>query len=192
MSTSSYTRVENTTVSGSELLGSLSGDDVRALNFQAALSRNDPIVLTNANYTLTTADIVQATAGIQMIDATGLSAADRALVVGPDADSTAGYYIDLFNLSSGEQNKVVMNFDLSGGDLTADGDVLFQNSSGSDTNVNINLDGGADGNSVIMYDTTVTYGAGSHRVVEVWATNVTSGSRVVNFNVGTCLQPANA
>lgn len=187
MSSSNYTRIENTVVSGSQLLGSLSGDDVKALNFQAALSRNDPIVLSTANYTLTVDDFVQAAVSKQMVDARNIDA-NRSLFVGTDTQSQAASYVELFNLSSGEQSKVLLEFQLAGADVTS-GDVLLANSSGTHNWVNIFTEGGSEGSSHPLFDESTGLAAGSRGVVEVWASNTTAGSEVVNFNVGLASNP---
>jgi len=186
MSTSTFTRVENDLVSGS-LLSGLTGDNVKALNFQAALAPNAPIVLTTANYTMSVDDWVQAAISKQIVDGTGLTAT-RTLVVGPDAQSQAASYVGLFNLSSGEQSKVVLDFQLGGGDVAGAFDVALGNSSGTTTWVSTLLNGGGAAATNVLFDNSNGLSAGSRAVCEVWATNTTSGSETVVFNVQSVLQ----
>ena len=178
MSSTNYTRIENTVVSGSALLSGLSGADINALNFQASLNRNPVITVTTANYALTVADLVQAAIDTQLVNGTGLTAA-RSLTLGTDSASQAAAYISLFGLTS-TFDKVTLSFQADQGTNTSNA-IALANTSGTANDVKILPAGGSASNTQTLFASAAV--GGTVKQVEVTATTLTEGSEVVQFNV---------
>ena len=173
MSSSNYTRVENTVVSGSSLLSSLSGADVKALNFQAKLDRTPVVTVAAADVTLSVDDLVQATLDTQLVDGSGLTGSKNLVV-----DLNAAGLVSLFNLSSGSDYRKVLNFQVA--TKTNANNTLSLKSTGTKVYVT------GDNASSSTTSSTLFIGnqeSGTRSTVELWATNVTSGSESVLFNV---------
>lgn len=186
MSSSNYTRMENTIVSGSSLLSNLmQGYDYMDLQFQASLNRNPIIDLTTSNRLLTTADCVQAVVSTQLVDATAV-ATDCYLYTGTDSASQAASYINLFDLASGIGSKVLLHFQITGAEAA---EAVYLGATGStNTNCYTLLSGGVEAAPRnIMFSGpggVANVGtAGAIATVECYALNVTEGSEVVVFNI---------
>jgi len=184
MSLSNYTRIENTVVSGSSLVSNLSGADVNAIRFQSKVTKNDTITLTNTGYNLTSFDFVEAVVSRQLVNGVGLTAS-RALYLGPDAASQAAAYVLMFDLASGVGAKILLNFEVTDATNAANAVTLANGVVGT---------AGATNTYVKVLNDTLTTSytqplfaasavSGTHKTVEVWATNVTEGSEAVSFNV---------
>lgn len=187
MSTSNYTRIENTLVSGSELFSDLSNADVRMINFHGALSRSDPINVTSASpaATITINQLVQSVVNTQLVSGVTLNASGS-ILFGPDAASQAAAYINLFNLSSGVENKKLLNFQVTGATNAAQTVSIANTSSstsGTGTNnfVKFDLASASIGFSKVLFIASAL--AGARSTVEVFATNTSAGSEAVIFNI---------
>lgn len=181
MSSSNYTRIDNTTISGSALLAGLSGLDVNALNFQASLNRNPVITLTGsglgAEHALTSADYVQAVVDVQLVTGSGLTA-DGSLTVGADSAAQAAAYIAMFDLVD-TTVKAVLSFQVSQATNAAFAVAL----TGGATFAHIKILAANTGDAATNVLFAATAVAGTIKQVEVSATNVTPGSEVVQFNI---------
>lgn len=186
MSLSNYTRIENTVVSGSSLVSNLSGADVNALRFQSKVTKNDTITLTGAGYNLTSFDFVEAVVSRQLVNGFGLTAS-RALYLGPDAASQAAAYVLMFDLASGVGAKILLNFEVPVIANAAYAVTLANGVVGTPgaTNAYVKVLADADlaGTSYTKPLFAASAISGTHKTVEVWATNVTEGSEAVSFNV---------
>lgn len=186
MSSSNYTRMENTIVSGSSLLSNLmQGYDYMDLQFQASLNRNPIIDLTATNKLLTAADCVQAVVSTQLVNAS--SGPVHYLYTGTDSASQAASYINLFDLASGLGSKVLLHFQLA---TNESNDIVYFGATGStNTNCYTLLSGTSTGPTNIMFAGPSSTGAanvgtaGAIATVECYALNVTEGSEVVIFNI---------
>jgi len=177
MSSSNYTRIDNTTISGSALLAGLSGLDVNALNFQASLNRNPIITLTGIDYDLTSADYVQAVVDAQLVIGSGLTAA-RSLTVGTDSAAQAAAYIAMFNLVH-PAVKAVLSFQVS--QATNAGFAVALKGGATSNNIKILLANASSAATNQLFAASAV--AGTIKQVEVSATNFTPGSEVVQFNI---------
>lgn len=111
-----YRRIDNTVVSGSQLMSYLSGGDVRDLEFEAATSGPDAVITPiTAGSTLTSATGPSMTPQ-QLIQATILSApvvystpsvtgATGFISLGPDTAAQALTWISLLNLTSSQDRR---------------------------------------------------------------------------------------
>lgn len=85
-----YMRVFNTTVSGQALVASLKGDDVRALEFAAALVQEPSLVLPDTTAVSVTVDQwVQAAIGSLGVDAADAGANVTTISLGADSPTGA-------------------------------------------------------------------------------------------------------
>lgn len=171
-----YTRVSNTNVSGNELLSNLSGDDVRALNFQDAINGEDPVTNASLARTLTADELVQAATDRLLVAAPN----PLLLQLGPDSLAQARSYIRLFNLTSTNQQRV-LTFMHAGVAYTST--LLLGLDSGASTNVNVAV--ATDYASLAVSKDLIDYRSslsGNMASVVVYATNLTSGSEAVVFS----------
>lgn len=186
MSTGFYTHIRNTAVSGSQLLSSLADSDLKSLKLTEKLATNYPLVIT-ANYALDgdSDALIQATAGVQDIDGTALGGSNRNLQLGPDVASTARMYMEFFNITSTTQKRY-MHFRACTANFSGVNTVRLANDDGdAGSNITLSLDNTSTA-TPNMFDLVTGAGAvvcGQECCVEVTATNITSGSEVVNFNV---------
>jgi len=67
MATGYYTNLRNTTVCGSAMVSYLSGDDIKATQFEAAMSNTPEITMGNADHVLTVDELIQAAVSQQLI-----------------------------------------------------------------------------------------------------------------------------
>jgi hypothetical protein len=187
---SSY-RVANTVVSGSSVLSSLQSNDFRAIEFSAAMANPASVQLVagaSVNKELTLEQINQASIaslGINM--ATGGS-----ISLGPDTASQAASYINLFNFSSTDQQRL-LRFHLTNADPTAINkvDLKNANSAGAGSFISVvSLTGPAAAPTgvAVFFGTGPTQfpsgnAAGIERLVSVVPKNLSAGSQAVQFNI---------
>jgi hypothetical protein len=187
MSSDTFTRVGNTVVSGSSLLASVNPSELSQLLYREALDSNPPIVFAagtgaGLDQTLTPAHWLQAIADTQDIDYSS-SGQINSLLLGSDLASVARTYIQLFNLSS-SSNPRVATFRLSRAAPAAFDMILSVPGAATHTNIDMELNGGADASTVDLFDKTKNnFIPGGLAYVEIYGTNFTSGSEVVSFNV---------
>lgn len=176
-------RIFNTAISGSAILASLTGDDVRALEFAAALKQEAPIVTSSDPVVLSPKQLIQASLGSLLVDASSAGGAS-ALELGSDAAATAQKYLDLFAIESKDDRRVLRFCTLG----TPAGDVSLRNDAdGGTTYVTVSLSGASAAATQILYDAGNAVGStqagnasGIERIV------VVSGDPSVpsiNFNV---------
>lgn len=178
-----YTRVENTTVSGSALQSALSGDNMRLLQFDAALKQPAVVNVSGASVSLDPNAWIQASISSLPI----LCTADGSINLGVDTASNAASYVALFNLSSTSDVRVLrfVTTATQGAGIEAS----LSNSSGTHVNINVLLNGASAAATQILFDgdnaigTALSGVAGTERIVLVSASNLTAGSQVVSFNV---------
>jgi hypothetical protein len=179
-----YRRVENTTVSGSALYSALSGDNMRLLQFDAALKQPSVVNVSGTTVSLTPNQLIQASISSLPILCT---TTDGTISVGTDSASQAAAYIAMFDIKTTSDVRLLRFV------TTADQGVGIEaslaNSSGTSSRVGISHNGGAAANTKILFDGDNTVGAalsgvaGSERIVLLTASSLTSGSQVVNFNI---------
>ena len=179
-----YNRVYNTVLSGNEAQSSLSGNDVRMLEFDAALKRRPAVVLAAGNNTLSVEDWMQSSIDCLVLDPT--IAGEVSL--GDDSATQAAAYVQLFDLrSTNDQRLVRMSIQKA---VVAAGTVELKNSSLTSVNVQVLLDGAAAATTqnLFVQANAVTAAcsgarAGVERIILVSASNLNSGSEVVQFSV---------
>ena len=179
-----YQRMGNTVVSGSQLLSYLKGPDVRALEFSAQVN-NNPIVSAAVGPTGTFLDashLVQATVSSLLVSP-ATAGGTGFLNLGPDTSDNAKSYVDFFNLRSTNDTRV-LRFVLS----SPTGNISLGNSSGTHSNVDVQLNG-TSSSTQQLYIPTALVGtaqsgcAGAQRTVLVSSSNLNSGSQTVQFNL---------
>ena len=174
-----YRKIFNTTVSGSNLLSTLSSGDITALEFIGAINRAPAIDLNTSDYYLTNTDMVQACINFQLVNATAIPN-DRFLFLGADTSYFAKEWINLFDLSIGK--KVILTFQVDYAEVSEDGNVMIGNTSLLTAN-HIRIETNGLGNYEPFTILLPGYsGAGNQKRVEVFATNTTEGEEVVVFN----------
>jgi hypothetical protein len=176
-----YTRVENTTVSGSALHSALSGDNMRLLQFDAALKQPAVVNVSATPVSLSPNQWIQASIASLPISE---SAAGSISLGAGTAASQAAAYVSFFDIRTTSDVRV-LRF-LASETLTNN---VSLTATGGFTNVSVSLDGAAAAATQVLFDSTATVGqqqsgaSGSERIVLLTASNLTSGSQVVNFNV---------
>jgi len=197
-STGYYKRIYDTEVSGLSLKAGLTGDDVRALEMSAALANPIPFVV-GTDTSLSAQQWIQAVTRSQAIDAGVLGS----ISLGPDATSQAASYVNLFNLRSTNDTRILRFFLSDQAATNSATNVSLRNTSGTANSVIIALDAAANG--VANASTQVLFTgiigpnlvtgtgataaccagkeAGSERIVTVYANNLTIGSESVTFNI---------
>lgn len=180
--TTNYTKTENAIVSASALMSNLTHDNVQALELQAALNMNPPIVLgTTGSYALKTCDLIQAAIGKQLVNVQASTGA--ILSVGLDTANNALAYIGLFNLAaSGINYSRVLSFQVDQGYGPATGVNAYLGTTSS-TNTYIRALGfgvGPTGAAILIPSSGP---AGAVYRVEVYATSVSESTPGVTFNV---------
>lgn len=176
-----FTQINNALLDGNTMLSSLTGPDVNALLFAGAISRNPIITVagTGTTYALTAADLIQATNNVQLVNGSGLTAV-ASLTLGSDLPATAAQYVNLFQLTSGSGGKVLMRFQVDQ-KAQAAFNLSLANNSGTSNYVVVQLSGASSAGTQVLLSSSAT--AGTQNCVELWATNITSGSQAVVFNV---------
>jgi hypothetical protein len=186
-----YTRIDNTMISGSQLLSYLSKDDVRMLEFNASIASPPLIITTGATSStvnITAQQLIQATIGTMGVNC---STGPGIIYLGTDSQSQASTYVNLFNLRSTNDVRTLKFYAST---ANASGNTnLAVSSTASATNVIIRQDGNtsSQGYSMALFFSTassasgtqLTGSIGTQRIVEVSATDVSSGSENVVFNI---------
>lgn len=183
-----YTRVDNTVVSGSQLYSYLSGRDLRQLEFDAAVHSPPAIApVTTPGTSMTANQLIQASIATLPVVPASVSTASQIINLGTDSVSQAGAYVSLFNLASTNDIRV-LRFVLGSANLSGSATILLQNSSGTSSNVVVQLNGASGSNTQSLFTvngvgTALSGVSGSERIVLLSATNLNSGSQAVVFNV---------
>lgn len=189
MATGYYSKISNTVVSGNDLISSLSGKNVRDLEFASAVNNSDPVKLVASNASLSVAQLVQASTSRLLVDPTSMTAS-VSLLLGSDGVVQAQNYIQLFNLTSTNQNRLL----------------TFTNTAAVPSALTINLtnDSAVTGGTYVkvalpvassgLFRQSFASGAygGANRQVLVSGTTLTSGSEVVTFTVLQAVNGLNA
>lgn len=202
-------RVFNTQVSGSSLIGSLSGSDVAALAFANSTTQLSPVTLTNdsTGTFLSANQWVQASIGSLLLNAaTGVANSGSVINVGPDTLSQAQALIEFFKLRTTSDQRL-LRFQLS--NIVAVGagqtgyNVSLSNGSATSTSTFVQVQGhtgpvNQPTNRCILYNATTDYqspsvgpsptgafytNVGVQRTVLLNAVNVSPGSEAVRFDV---------
>jgi hypothetical protein len=189
MSTGFYTRVSNTVLSGNDLLASLSGNDIRALQYQGRVA-NGPVKTLTAVGTTGVVNELDANNWVDAVNSqlyliNGTSGGY--IILGSDMPSIAKQYQNLFNLTTTSQVRT-LKFELA---ATGPAPITLQvgRTTGAATHVYVNAATDAsDSNSATLFSVAATGSsagemAGRTRTVLVSASDFTSGSEVVTFNV---------
>lgn len=179
MSTGYYTSISNTVVSGNQLLSSLSGADVRNLEFAAACSNSPPLLIPDANVSISANHLIQAAIDRQLVDAATLTAG-RSILLGPDAASQAAAYVRLFNLTSTNQVRMLKFVNSSNIAATPQA-VALANSSGTAASVQISSAGGAASSTGLLLAAGATVGQEANVLLQ--GVNLASGSEAVIFRL---------
>lgn len=192
---STYTKVSNTLVSNTSIAQALTGDDVRALNFQDAVNCLDPVAVGAGGagtYTaLTTDQLVQAATSRLLVVGGTLSTAAR-LDLGADTVANAATYVSLFNLTSTNQQRTLTFTNV--GTAQATSAVNLSVASGVSSNqIRVALATALASGEQALFTSTSSLSVqptqcGASINVTVYGTNVSAGSEVVVFSVN----PANA
>ena len=183
-----YNRVYNTVISGNDLQSNLSGNDVRMLEFDAALKRRPAVSLKAADdieNLLTVEQLVQASIDTLLLNGTVAGN----VLLGPDAASQAAAYVQLFDLRSTNEQRV-LRMALSAPDVGQNVN-LKNTSGGTSTNVKVRLSGSAAADTKTLFVAATAAGAGDcagngaglERIVVVSADDLTVGAEKVSFNV---------
>ena len=183
-----YNRVYNTVISGNDLQSNLSGNDVRMLEFDAALKRRPAVSLKAADdieNLLTVEQLVQASIDTLLLNGTVAGN----VLLGPDAASQAAAYVQLFDLRSTNEPRV-LRMALSAPDVGQNVN-LKNTSGGTSTNVKVRLSGSAAADTKTLFVAATAAGAGDcagngaglERIVVVSADDLTVGAEKVSFNV---------
>lgn len=180
MATGYYSRISNTVVSGSDLISTLSGKNVRDLEFAQSVANHDPVAVSTADVTLSTAMLVQAAVDRLLIDPSAVNTTSAALLLGSDTAGNAGAYIRLFNLSSTNQTRI-LKFVSSA--ATASGKILGLANNDKDSGSNVKVVTAAVDNGLFKEAAASGKIAGVERQVLVQGTTLTSGSEVVTFTI---------
>lgn len=185
MSTGYYNRVENTVVNGSQLQSYLTGDNIRVLEFDAALKMPPIKFINNESLSLSANEWIQASISSLVVSLTGATSSTGSIYLGTDSASQASSYIDFFDIKSTNDvrllNFVIHNMPISG--------VLSLGSNSTSANVVVQRDSGNSAASQVLFNQASPVGStasgadGSMRLVLVSSTNLTSGSQNITFNV---------
>lgn len=184
MSSNSFSQIYNTTFSGQS--SSLSGEDVRNLEFSAALAMPSAVVLATGA-SLSADDLVQASIGSLLL-APDDDALGHVLDVGFDTLAHAQSLLNFFQLTALGQERL-LRFCLSGTGLASD--ITLAASGGTSNNITISSGGIAPGASQVLFDVSVNQGttgaagnqAGLERLVVVSPVSLTSTGAKIDFNI---------
>lgn len=156
-----------------------------SLQFQANLVRNPAITISTSSptYNMEAQDFVQSVINFQSLNYTGLGVAGT-LFVGADTPSVAASYIGLFQLTSGSASKITCLFQPELKTTRPTENVSLANTSGTANYVQIKLLNGSSASSQVLVSSAGSTPIGLFQTgVEVWATNISSGSQTVVFNI---------
>jgi hypothetical protein len=180
-SVNNFSKVANTVVSAQQILNALSNESRATLNFMGRTASAVPIDNTAATVALTSDNLIQAAVSTLPVSST----VSTELLLGPDASSQAQAYINLFNIRSTNEVRVLR---LTANALGAAATVKLRNNNSTLNKVIVALDGTAGANA-LLFDQAVAVGTasagkvGSERIVLFSASNLNSGSQTVTFNV---------
>lgn len=182
MATGYYSKISNTVVSGNELIASLTGKNVRDLEFASSVNNADPVAVTSADVTLSVSQLIQAAVDRLLVDPSGITAASTSLLLGPDVVTQAQAYVKLFNLNSTNQTRVLT---FTANAATASGKVLGLHNSTNTTGTYVKVSSASilAGNGLYAQARSTGVISGVDRQVLVQGTTLTSGSEVVTFTV---------
>lgn len=185
-----YSRISNTVVSGSELVSALTGKNVRDLEFAASVANASPVAVTT-DASLSVAQLIQATVDRLLVDPGAVTAGSIAnLLLGPDAVSQSGAYCRLFNFTSTNQARVLKFMSTRSANSGKTVGLTNSSSATGGTYVKVTVNAGLG-----LFQQAVNSGGlngGVERQVLVQASNLTSGSEVVNFTVLQAINGVNA
>jgi hypothetical protein len=177
-SVNNFTKVANTVVSAPTIISAMSNANCRDLLFNSSNAPTTTLTVA-ANVTLAKNFIQQALVSSQPVN----SAAATSVLLGPDAASQAQAYIDLFNIRSTNEVRVLRFHAVGVGAAST-----LANNDGTTNRVVVALSG-TPGASASLFNPANAVGAvsagkvGSERIVLVSASNLNSGSQTVTFNV---------
>jgi hypothetical protein len=194
-----YTRVNNTVVSGSELLSYLKGSDVRMLEFDSATHSSPPLATQATGFTqITVPQLIDAS--ISSLPIEPHATLTGYIYLGLDTQSQAAAYCSLFNLASTNDTRT-LRFYVENPTNVFSSTYLTTNSSTSayvkvicSTGVTA-TSSATTSNVAPMFLSNLAFvnptgnlnwcsaAAGSERIVSLYATNVNSGAQVVVFNI---------
>lgn len=181
-------RTINTALSSSALNASLTGNDIRALEFEGAM-KHLPAVALGATGVFSADHLIEASISTLMLEK-DVTASPAVVLLGPDTAANASLYQNFFNLrSTSEQRLLRMGLASVPDNLI----ILANSSTGPQTNDHIILNNvGLTGPAAqqILFDNAAGSGtgcagnaAGLERLVLVQALNVDPGSEQVEFNI---------
>lgn len=184
MSSNQYTKVDNTLVSGSSLMSNLKPDDVRAMQFSAAVNNTTPAVMAaGLVYTLSVQELMKALTSRLLVNTQAVTATNPTLSLGADSADNAATFVSLFNLDDatalGAVAKRVLSFEVDFANSPAQA-VALANTSGTSTYVQIKSGGGSSAATQALFASAAA--GGRVQRVEVYATSLTAGAEVVVFN----------
>lgn len=185
MATGFYTRVSNTDVSGNELYSYLTGPNVRLLEFDAATSTPQAAVtVTTSGVTLSVDHWIESAISTQILGTSGTTNSQCYINLGSDVASQASQYVTLFNLKSTNDTRT-LRFASNSALGSA---LLLRNLSSTSSYVQVALDGTASAARYLFTSDPVTSATagdrpGRERIVLLSASNLNSGSQVVQFNI---------
>jgi hypothetical protein len=172
-------KVYNTTVSGQALIASLTGKDILELQYDGAINGMNPLQgLSSGTINSPSVDwLIQGTVAPVPIKHgnTTSASADGFITLGSDTATVARAYLELFNISSTNQVRLVQVVSCD----SETGSVYLNNSTGTDTNVIIQNAGGSSAGSQLLISSG---DMGTIRSIFV-SGNPTSGAQTVTFRI---------
>jgi hypothetical protein len=172
-----YTSIQNTVVSASTILSAVKPAQMAQLVASGSVPLASTLAVTTANVALWETQFLQALNGLY-VNASGLTAA-RSLTVGADTVANARGLQALFGLNTVGAS-VTLSFPYAA--VGAAFALSLATTSATFANVGISLHGGAVAASQVLAAASATTTNGQN-VVQLVATNVTSGSQAVTFNI---------
>jgi hypothetical protein len=184
-----FKRIYNTVSSGSELQSSLTGNDVRMLEFDAANRHARTKVLAAGSNSLSSNEWLESAINTLLLDASACSdGATGYISLGSDMMANAQGFINFFDMDNTGDERLLRLAVANAG--TAE--VYLQNLSGTNNFVKVSATGHNDPtNQVLLFNPASTglnqqftyNGAGVERLVVLHADNVDAGSESVTFTV---------
>jgi hypothetical protein len=190
MSTTSFTRIENTVVSGSSLVAGLSNDEWTQILFDRNLDDGKIVVPSTGTtgYFMTLNDVTKAVAGVRMVDGSvayaGSVVGCGVINFGSDLASVAKNYQNYLNLTSVGHSRVMslqlQNISSSNGFVGTLTPATIVASAGAGSSLTFLK---IDSTNALATLFGTSSKNGSTRMVTVSAMNVTAGSESVNFEI---------
>lgn len=180
MATGYYSKISNTVVSGNELIGSLTGKNVRDLEFASSVNNAEPVVVTSASVSLSTSQLIQSAVDRLLVNPNGITAGSSALLLGPDAVTQAQAYVKLFNLSTTNQGRLLTFTSIA---VTATSCVLGLSNDSYTSGTYVKVTPVAADSGLFKQKNSSGFISGVDRQVLVQGTTLTSGSEVVTFTI---------